>query len=359
MINPPADFSLRDHELDRRLVGPQSHKTLDLGDDPYVLLDTWIIIYTIGQVLLLLLIGTLWKKRQSRSWKGLTLMNMLFTMFLNSVIMCILFYAGQQANPNPPTGLCLAQATLKHGSGPMTQVAILSLGIEAFISIRATIASGKQSTRVSILLLGAPYASFIVWSIPVAIMGVLNPENIERLDPAYSYYCSYRNNMFGDINTTFGVLAILATAVIQSLTARILHRSWRSTRQMRASGGIDFSLIVRICVFVALQILFIILTAINMVPSSASAPFTLGEFIDIFQSLVPIIAFFIFGFRSSILEVWFGRWWNTSTTTTSITSTAPPPKPDSWPNNILESEVSLDEGTEVTFSRETKVANLV
>jgi len=385
MFIPPADFLPRNHELDRRLVNG-SDNVLILGDDPDVLLDAWIIIYTVGQVLLLLLIGTLWKKRESRSWKGLTLMNMLITMVLNSATFCILFYAGQQTNPNPSTGLCLAQATLKHGSGPMTEVAILSLGVEVFLSLRASIRGSKQSTRVSILLLGAPYASFIVWSIPIAVMGVHHPENIERLTRVYWYYCSYRNDIFGDMTTTFGILAILATAVIQSLTARILQRSWRSTRQMRASGGIDFSLIVRICVFVALQILFIILTAISMIYQSNSTAFNFGGFVNIFQSLVPIIAFIIFGFRSSILEVWFGRWWHPSTfiasiasisftsphpmaesgprnipstSTTPIASTVPHPKPDMWPSNNLELGMGLDGGAEARCSPETKVADLV
>lgn len=322
MIIPAVDLSLRNHELDRRLVNA-SDSVLLLGDDPYILLDAWIVIYSVGQVVLLLLMGTLWKKRKAGSWKGLTLINMLITMFLNSIIVSILYYAGQQANPNPPTGLCLAQATLKHGSGPMTEVAILSLGVEAFLSTRASIASRQQSTMASILLLGAPYAAFIVWSIPVAIMGVLHPENIERLDQ--TYYCSYGNTVFGDITTSFGVLAILATAVIQGWTARLLHRTWRATRQVRASGGIDLSLIIRICVFVGLQIVFIILTVIDMFLEPDSARFALGQFVNIFESLVPLIAFFIFGLRSSVLEVWFGRWWNpsSSTTTTSQLKSKP------------------------------------
>lgn len=89
MIIPATDLSLHSHELDRRLVNA-SDNVLLLGDNPFVLLDSWIIIYTVGQVFILLLMGTLWKKRKAGSWKGLTLINMFITMFLNSIIVCIL-----------------------------------------------------------------------------------------------------------------------------------------------------------------------------------------------------------------------------------------------------------------------------
>lgn len=282
--------------------------TLQLGPNPAVLLDIWLIAYTLGQILMLLLVGTLlWKRRaigSGRSWRGLTLINMLLTMFLNSTINLILYYAGESANPDPPPGLCLVQATLRHGSGPMTEVAIMSLAIETFLSTRGAVNMKKLPVGIIVLLLLLPYFSFFLWAIPIAVMGMAHPLKIHRLGQAF--YCTYSNNMYGDVTTLYGVLAILITAVIQSFTARFLHRTWRTTRDLRASGGIDLSLVVRIWVFTGFQILFILMTVLDL-PLAASPKRMLDQAIEVFQSLVPVIAFVLFGLRSSILELWF--WW--------------------------------------------------
>jgi len=292
-------FITSNDALERRLVNGTS-KELDLGSDPQLLLHTWIALYTVAQILLLILLATLLiRRRTAGSGRGWTLLNFLFTMLLNTVVFCILYYSGEQANPNPPIGLCLTQATLKHGTGPMTQAAILCLAVHVFISTRASINAQKDSPRTIRILLVVPYLMFIAGALPVLIMGLMYPVNVERVE--HLYYCSLNSNIYGDISTFVGVAIILTAAVIQGRTVMTLRRSWLRVRKLRASGAIDVSLIVRISVLVGLQIVLIILTVASFVIGGIVSDWVVA----VYEGLLPIFAFAVFGLRRSILEMWF------------------------------------------------------
>jgi len=194
----------------------------------------------------------------------------------------------------------------------------MSLAFETFLSTRSAITAKKAPMSVIVLLLVLPYFSFLLWAVPIAVMGAIHPVNIERVD--HAYYCSYNNGPFGDVCTLYGIIAILATAAIQGCTARILHRNWRSTRSLRASGGIDLPLILRICVFTLFQILFILATVIELYVQPALTARLLSQGIEVFQAFVPIIAFMLFGLRTSLLKLWFWWWPRPPSTTLNASS---------------------------------------
>jgi len=177
----------------------------------------------------------------------------------------------------------------------------LYIFLSAFRSVRFVDSSSPR--WVAILLLVLPYTTAITWGLPIAIMGITQPKGIERLQQ--SYYCSYNNDLYGNVSTIFGVVFIIATASLLTATVVIIHRSWSSMRKVPSSGPIDASLIIRLGVFVFLQIVYITLTIVG-VPLSIPGP--LRDRIDdaaaIFEALTPTLCFVVFGLQKPLIKVW-------------------------------------------------------
>jgi len=280
--------------LNSRLLNGGDYK-LDVSSQA---LTAWLVIYTIGQVLLLGLFITLVSAKFLRIKKRNPVMtNVILTGFFSAVSPCLLYYAGEINNPNPPVGICLTQATLKHGTGIMALVALLVLVIDIFMTTRSIVGSKAQGYHPlrNLILLATPYVIFVAFALPVLVMGIQKPELLERLQNLT--YCSIQNDIYGNISTGLGVVITLVTVGLEVYTLYILRKS-RAIKHVKESKQIDMSLLIRVCSFSGLQVIFIIVTAYNLTPGSPPAiSFT-------YEALMTIGYFLVFGLQPDLIRTW-------------------------------------------------------
>jgi len=263
------------------------------------LLTTWLVLFSVGQGLLLcLLITIIFAKAIRIKERNPIMTNLILTGLLSAISPCLLYYFGEVENPNPPTGLCLTQATIKHGTGIMAIVALLALVIEIFMTTQRTVRSrgpGHYPLRV-ISLLAAPYLAFVAFAVPVLVMGLRELKNVERVE--HLAYCSLKNDIYGTITTAMGILVTLSTVGFEAYTIHLVRKSRKAVQRLHNSKQIDIPLLIRVCIFSGLQIVFIIVTVIDIIPGTNDVvSFT-------YESLMPTAFFFVFGLRSDLIRTW-------------------------------------------------------
>ncbi|KAK7686640.1 hypothetical protein QCA50_010240 [Cerrena zonata] len=279
-----------------------------LGRSPMVLINFCFVLVTVGDILLILLLGTLLFSERVRR-RNLSLINLLVVTIIASVPPALLYYGQEILNRRPPHALCFSQAILKHGTDPMFVIASLALVIEFLQGTGKMVLRfiQKHHYRVAVLV-AMPYITFIIFATITAILGAVFPTRVRHKKSQVA--CTVNFPALTHSVEFFSVLAVLITLAIEIITFYRLRKSWKdvkpalpSTGERARSGGsstFGYSHAMRIVGFTVLQLNFIILSGIDFYFTSVAT-----HIIPIvYESLIPLGTFLIFGTTEDCLHAW-------------------------------------------------------
>ncbi|KAF8585775.1 hypothetical protein K439DRAFT_1615664 [Ramaria rubella] len=130
---------------------------------------TWITLNLIGQFSLLVLLITFYYFKTLPQRNNHYLVNFLLTVFLATVPTTLLFWTGNQGWKQPPHNICVAQAVLMDGVGPMYSTALVILAFRTWEDVRAVVRHQdgttqlKGSSLLEWMLLLCPYFALAGW----------------------------------------------------------------------------------------------------------------------------------------------------------------------------------------------------
>lgn len=261
----------------------------------YPQLVAWIILNVVPAHLIIpAMLATIFMKKIRRHP---VFVSFLSVWIIAGVSSSILVYAGQATGPEPSHSLCLFQASLLFGYPSMTSLAALGVVIQVFFAIKD--ASNKASAeprgralhRDAVLII-APYASLVVFSVATAILGAQNPQSVSR--NRRFFYCSVEHDTFTNILALFAAGVLVVTIVVEVWAVCLLYPRWAL---LKGEALLDLSMIARVLVFGLYITLCLSLSIISVFSPTSPAP-------DLAIATASGIVVLIFGTSKDLLDVW-------------------------------------------------------
>ncbi|KAI0749226.1 hypothetical protein C8Q80DRAFT_1160745 [Daedaleopsis nitida] len=235
----------------------------------------------------------------SKVYRHFTWLNFCITWLIYCISYTLLGFSGQQTSPKPPSyPLCLAQASMIYAAPVLVAMSTFSLVLQLWFTLSNALQPPKQKQRDTlrnIALLLAPYIAWLGFVIGILVIGTERPELVVRA--GHFVYCTISGGKAGNI-TAIVTAAILCIMVVLDLyIGAMLYRNWRALRGSDRPGQIPFSLVVRIAIFSFVCVIGIGCTMVFL----SNVSYIAG---NIIISLMPVIAFLVFGTQQDILNVW-------------------------------------------------------
>ncbi|TFY67853.1 hypothetical protein EVJ58_g1345 [Rhodofomes roseus] len=175
-----------------------------------------------------------------------TVINLCCTWILSGIISSLLLYMSETTGPEPPRGLCTAQAALMSGAFPMTSVATLALAYRTWRSCTP----GKSQLRekaswpIRVMLIVSPYLTLGVFCAIAAKLGVEYPGQVDRA--TRYFYCAVNVQALIIAVAVFSAtVCIIAAGFFVHLAMQQLRT--RETRPLRQhSAKVDTSFRIRV-----------------------------------------------------------------------------------------------------------------
>ncbi|CAL1694360.1 unnamed protein product [Somion occarium] len=278
-----------------------------LGPDPVTLINVCFIFVTLGDVLLLLLIGTLLFSNRVRR-RNASLINLLVVTILCSIPPAMLYFGQEIMNPHPPIGLCFTQAILKHGTDPMFVIASLALVIEFLQGTGVVILRFITLRQLRVpLLVALPYITFLVFSTITAALGGSNLKKVKH--KSSQLYCTVDYAALTHGVEFFSVVVVVVTVALEILTISRLRKSWKDVKNQAKEfeGTADArknrfrrSQAFRVAGFTILQLNYIILCGIDFYFKSVATHILP----IVYEALMPLGTFLIFGTTADCMRLW-------------------------------------------------------
>ncbi|KAH9921238.1 uncharacterized protein BXZ73DRAFT_91847 [Epithele typhae] len=233
-------------------------------------------------------------------YRHFTWLNFCITWLIYCISYTLLAFAGQQLRPEPPSfPLCLTQASLIYAAPVLVAMSTFALVLQLWVTLKTALHPPKaprtRDTVFSGFLLLAPYIAWLGFVVAILVIGTLNPSSVERA--GHLVYCTLQGGRAGNI-TAMVVAAILLVMVgFDIYIGVVLYKNWRALRGSDHPGQIPFNLLLRVALFsfvcvVGIGCTFIFLSGVS---------FFAG---NILISLMPVVAFLVFGTQRDILEAW-------------------------------------------------------
>ncbi|KAI0690736.1 hypothetical protein BC835DRAFT_1417574 [Cytidiella melzeri] len=269
-----------------------------LGPDPVALINADFVLVMLGQVSLVLLLGTLMFSPYVRS-RNATLLNLLFLTVFVSVPPAILYYSGHALNPDPPFGLCLVQAIFEHGSEPMFIFASLALIIELLVETHLLDIRIHRPIRIA-LLVALPYFVFFVFFFWALILGTTNPSMVKH--QPNQLYCTVAYVAFCRGIDILNAVVVVSTIALELFMLVRYRQIWSGAKEgsRLAQTGLSTALVIRLLGFTCTQLFYICLLALDFFVGAA-----VTHIIPIaYEALMPLATFLIFGTTMDVMEAW-------------------------------------------------------
>ncbi|KAI0718930.1 hypothetical protein C8T65DRAFT_693521 [Cerioporus squamosus] len=268
-----------------------------LGVNASALINACFVLTTVGQFALLFLGATLWLSRRVYK-RSAALKNLLVVTFFSTFPPYFLMYAAAIWEPRPPFSLCVAQAALIDGTGTMFSVASLALVVDLVLEIRIFTLSDGVARHRNILLVTAPYIVFLVFSISALALGIPKPEEVRHMPDDLA--CSLRNIQLS-ITMQITIVLTLTTALCLEVYAIVdTLRARHNLTDLRRPSLLTVSQAVRIVGFTCLQVFSLIVSVLDIYLDSPA----LHVASIIYQALIPLATFVIFGMTRDCLNAW-------------------------------------------------------
>ncbi|KII93325.1 hypothetical protein PLICRDRAFT_35521 [Plicaturopsis crispa FD-325 SS-3] len=225
----------------------------------------------------------------------------------------LLALAGQQTGPEPQKDLCLVQAALIYGAPVLTPCTTLALVIQLRSNLKALV-NHEDTKRVpmrTLALLIFPYVVYAGVLVEALTFSIVNLHTVQR-NPS-DMYCHASSGTPGQVSAVLCIIILVITVALETDVGFTLYRNWITLRNHGAENSqTSIWMTVRVLAFTFTCIIGIIVGA------TSSSPGALGSESSILLSLMPVIAFLIFGCQLDVLRVW--TFWRRS-------ESQPPPLP--------------------------------
>ncbi|KAH8826901.1 hypothetical protein DL96DRAFT_1220387 [Flagelloscypha sp. PMI_526] len=254
-------------------------------DSNYSLLDAWIYLQLIPNIILLpLLVATFVFATNVR--RHPTLINVCVTWILSGFFSLLLFFGNQHKIPadqvNP--GLCIVQASLFQRPNRWS-LAVLMMVFHLLNTLRLS-GTPQTSRRTMLIMLVSPYALQCLFTVIALGMALHDPNRVNRA--RVQFYCS-----LGSIELSLFriVLTLLLCAIILGMEARLawlMFSRWRASRSAGLSLSLGLGLFVRVLLFGLFVFLGMIINFVPLIFPQSHIP-------DIYAATMGLVIFLIFG----------------------------------------------------------------
>jgi len=267
----------------------------------------WLTFAILGALCLLVVLFTFAFVKSLPQRKNAFLINFLLTTFLAQIPPILLFITGQ-LNESPPEYLCLVQNVLMDGVGPMFGIALVELVFHTWIDLRAMFL-GKVSVTVKfpslrVLLLMGPYIAMVSWCIASLAASMQTPA---QLGLTQIVYCANNSVLGTRVRRFVGFFMFIFGLIEFSIEACIgrliyIHLSRTARKTCGKSYLVSYHFALRVFVFCLLQLVPIILAALNSWFRLNSPP--LKDATHILESMNALVTFLVFGTSNDLLRTW-------------------------------------------------------
>ncbi|KAF7331221.1 hypothetical protein MSAN_02440900 [Mycena sanguinolenta] len=234
---------------------------------------------------LLLLTSVLSKKVQRHPM----LINFWVTWIIYTTAFTLVLYAGKEVGPEPPIELCVIQAAFIYGSVVMAPMAGLALVLHLWFSLQS--AKGVLGRAAGgwrfMLLLGSPYILFLVFSVAMVVVGVMDEGTVFR--SRYLFYCTINLAVVKIVPATGGVI-MLVVILFEVLTGMELYRRHKAFKVLARvqHDGPPLHLFVRVGIFTLYSVLAFAGCVAFWAETGADFPYFI-------EASLPTAAFVVFG----------------------------------------------------------------
>ncbi|KAI0787294.1 hypothetical protein C8Q74DRAFT_595487 [Fomes fomentarius] len=234
-------------------------------------------------------------------YRHFTWLNFCITWLIYCISYILLALAGQQTRREPPAyPLCLAQASLIYAAPVMVAMSTFSLVLQLWFTLSSALQPPKKVKerhcfRNTFLIL-APYIAWLGFVIGILVIGTVHPQLVARA--GHFVYCTIEGGKAGNVTALVTAAVLFVMVALDLYIGSVLYKNWRALRGSDRPGQIPFSLIARVAIFSFVCVVGIGATMVFL----SNVSYFAG---NIIISLMPLIAFLVFGTQQDILNVWF------------------------------------------------------
>jgi len=213
-----------------------------------------------------------------------------------------LILLGQQTGPPPRISVCLMQAMLVYASPILCSFSALAFMLQVYLSVPLALKSNSKISRTQTRLLHlVPCTSFLCVLIEVLIIGLLNPEKIQRAQEGM--YCNLSGSTSYIITAGLTISATVIMIIIEVLTAMTLRRIWKSSARLNDVQNNEFlsmDVIARVAAFSFCPMIALAVSLLQYLPKHDNTK----EKLQLVIATLPCCAILIFGSQRDILRAW-------------------------------------------------------
>lgn len=232
-------------------------------------------------------------------YRHFTWLNFCITWLIYCLSYLLLAFTGSQTSPEPPAyPLCLTQASMIYAAPVLVAMSTFALVLQLWFTLSKALAPPKAKQRDCLrngFLLVSPYVAWLAEIIAILVIGTMHPNDVERA--GHFVYCTITTGKPGNI--TAGIVAgiLLIMVGFDIYIGAMLYKNWRALHKSDHPFQIPLSLLVRVSVFSLVCVIGIGCAFVFLAEVSSFTG-------NIIISLMPIIAFVVFGTQRDILNVW-------------------------------------------------------
>ncbi|KAH7930427.1 hypothetical protein BV22DRAFT_63183 [Leucogyrophana mollusca] len=230
-----------------------------------------------------------------------TLINFCVTWIVYSVVYCLYLYSGGNRE-NPPSRICIVQASMVHGAAPMAAVGGLLVVIHTWAMVqhfeRYSLERMPRTLRM-VLMIAPPYVVFLAFSISA---GILGSKYSKLISAANGLYCTTDNGLLDTVVPSFCavvmflVLCFEVAICVQYLRRRILVKRAFPLAERPTSRSSVF----RVGLFCAYSFIALTTSILFSIGLKTAPAF-------MFPAALPSASTLVFGLQKDIVAAWFPR----------------------------------------------------
>ncbi|TBU34400.1 hypothetical protein BD311DRAFT_709874 [Dichomitus squalens] len=236
-------------------ISQMSVLAADVGFGPYAkeIAYASFSLATAGQIALLVVILMYFRSSETRE-QNAPWLNMLAVTLFSTIPPYLLIYGSAIWVPEPPSALCVTQASLIIGTAVMPAMTSISLVWDVMVEIRSMPLNESTAKGYQTMLMATPYIVFIAFSVTAAVLSLIYPFKVSRHPDDLA--CALENvplNIASQILSVSVLLMALCLEVHTLVTVLKLRR--RDMSGDRRPASFNSSKTVRIIVLTCLQAL--------------------------------------------------------------------------------------------------------
>ncbi|KAI0089610.1 hypothetical protein BDY19DRAFT_905906 [Irpex rosettiformis] len=251
-----------------------------------------------GMGLSVLLVTLVWSSSKRRPRNPL-LISLCFSWWLSTFpCLCILYYANQVVGPPPSPAVCLASASLTMAQSVMVAFTGPALILHVWLVVRAAISRRFVEDiwvrRTAVICIILPYMLFIITALSALWVGLKEPHLVYRV----KFYCVVEGHILTKAVSACGLFFVGSAIILEALTVAMLYRHRIIVRHLSREGyGLDFPLVLRVCVFGLYVVLGLCLEIQSLFHWT-------NPISDLFFSTFSIAVFIVFGTQPETWQIW-------------------------------------------------------